>query len=165
VFRSLADEDDRTTERDLVRRVSFNKIYGALQHRARMRSPQGVLLMYSLLQHNSRFREYVMSRSDPEAILFPLLEQLHEPAKLDPSQLYLLIILILIFTQDGMFNDNAHQRVVLSDVPWFVGNILRDVTLGSLMFLVRRLALPLYIYYNTRTHSTYYTGTSTCTTI
>lgn len=77
-----------------------------------------------------------MSRSDPETVLLPLLEQLHEPSKLDPSQLYLLIILILIFTQDGMFNDNAHQRVVLSDVPWFLDTILHEITLGSLMFLV-----------------------------
>eukprot|EP00940_MAST-03C_sp_MAST-3C-sp2_P002459 g2459.t1 len=117
-------------------RVSFARIYALLSDRARMQSPQGVLFLYSLLQWNHRFREYVMSRSDPESILIPLLEQLHRPEQLTASQLYLLIILVLIFTQDGMFNDNAHRRVHLPKVPWFTRRIIRDISLGSLTFVV-----------------------------
>ena len=51
------------------------------------------------------------------------------------SQLYVILILLLIFSQDQSFGPDAFRRVVVARVPWYRERQLRDVNLGSVLLL------------------------------
>jgi hypothetical protein len=98
-----------------------------------------VLFLYSLLQWNSGFKAYTLARSDPESLIYPMLRLLDRCESIyedDASHVYLLSILMLIFSQDASLCGHAHRRVRLADVPWFEASRLQNVSLGSLMFVV-----------------------------
>mmetsp|Transcript_21775 Transcript_21775/g.35967 ORF Transcript_21775/g.35967 Transcript_21775/m.35967 type:complete len:932 (-) Transcript_21775:841-3636(-) len=52
-----------------------------------------------------------------------------------PSQLYLILILLLLFSQDSSFGPDAFRRVMVSSVPWYRERNLKEITLGSLLLL------------------------------
>lgn len=51
------------------------------------------------------------------------------------SQLYVIMILLLIFSQDNSFGSDAFRRVDVASVPWYKERNLKDVRLGSLLLL------------------------------
>jgi len=51
------------------------------------------------------------------------------------SQLYLNLILLLLFSQDSSFGPDAFRRTMLPTVPWYRERQFKDVTLGSLLLL------------------------------
>eukprot|EP00941_MAST-03F_sp_MAST-3F-sp1_P005455 g5455.t1 len=117
--------------------VSYHRLYDAAS--SVLHCSEGVLFLYSLLQWNSSFREYVLARGDPEVLIYPLLKALHKADEVyneDPSHVYVLVIIMLIFSQDASFNKHVHLRVRLAEVPWFESYVLQNITLGSLMFLI-----------------------------
>ena len=50
-------------------------------------------------------------------------------------QLYLIVILLLIFSQDTSFGPDSFRRIHLPSVPWYKERRLKDVSLGSLVVL------------------------------
>ena len=46
------------------------------------------------------------------------------------SQMYMLLIVILILSQDSRFSSNMH-RFTLPSVPWYSERLLKDMPLGS----------------------------------
>mmetsp|Transcript_12372 Transcript_12372/g.17843 ORF Transcript_12372/g.17843 Transcript_12372/m.17843 type:complete len:946 (-) Transcript_12372:3-2840(-) len=64
----------------------------------------------------------------------------HSPSKFRPfrsrSQLYLILILLLLFSQDASFGPDAFRRVTLKSIPWYKERVLKDINLGSLILLV-----------------------------
>ena len=57
------------------------------------------------------------------------------------SQLYVILILLLIFSQDQSFGPDAFRRVVVARVPWYRERQLRDVNLGSVLLLTSLRAI------------------------
>lgn len=51
------------------------------------------------------------------------------------SQLYVIVILLLLFSQDPSFGSDAFRRSIISSVPWYKERYLKDVSLGSVMLL------------------------------
>lgn len=51
------------------------------------------------------------------------------------SQLYLIVILLLLFSQDSSFGSDAFRRTIVSTVPWYKERFLRDISLGSVLLL------------------------------
>ena len=51
----------------------------------------------------------VLWRSDLETLLLPLLQMLYSAAGRAPSHLYMLLIILLILTQDASFAANVHK--------------------------------------------------------
>ena len=51
------------------------------------------------------------------------------------SQLYVVLILLLLFSQDLSFGPDAFRRVVINSVPWYKERNLKDISLGSIMIL------------------------------
>jgi hypothetical protein len=51
------------------------------------------------------------------------------------SQLYVIIILLLLFSQDLSFGSDAFRRVIVANVPWYKERNLKDISLGSLIIL------------------------------
>ncbi|KAL5782692.1 hypothetical protein ACOSP7_007721 [Xanthoceras sorbifolium] len=94
-----------------------------------------VLLLYSLVQGNSDFLEYVMVRTDLDTLLMPILETLYNASKRTSNQIYMLLIILLILSQDSSFNASIH-KMILPSVPWYQEHRLHQTSLGSLMVII-----------------------------
>ncbi|KAG0175177.1 hypothetical protein DFQ28_011210 [Apophysomyces sp. BC1034] len=72
-----------------------------------------MLLFYLILVENESFRVYVLSRTDPETIYLPILRMVYEAieGKVNYSQVYILLIFLLIFSQDEVNNETI-QKIV-----------------------------------------------------
>jgi len=60
-----------------------------------------------------------------------LLCRLYNTSYKTPSQLYMLLIIILILSQDKGFSQNM-QEVMLGSVPWYKERMLQKTSLGDL---------------------------------
>ena len=61
------------------------------------------------------------------------------------SQLYVIMILLLLFSQDTSFGADAFRRVMVLSVPWYKERYLKEISLGSVLILalLRSLAFNL----------------------
>ncbi|XP_074559605.1 uncharacterized protein LOC141815558 isoform X1 [Curcuma longa] len=94
-----------------------------------------VLLLYSLIHGNSDFLEYVLVRTDLDTLLMPILETLYNASRRTSNQIYMLLIILLILSQDSSFNASIH-KLILPGVPWYEERLLHQISLGSLMVIV-----------------------------
>jgi hypothetical protein len=51
------------------------------------------------------------------------------------SQLYTIMILLLLFSQDNSFGSDAFRRVMVANVPWYKERYLKEISLGSVLLL------------------------------
>lgn len=95
--------------------------------------------------------------------LIPILEMLYNASRRTPNQIYMLLIILLILSQDLSFNATIHKLVIpyafifkltiatllsfkllpsmynaqiLTNVPWYQERLLHHVSLGSLMIVI-----------------------------
>uniref|UniRef100_A0A0D6R327 Dymeclin n=1 Tax=Araucaria cunninghamii TaxID=56994 RepID=A0A0D6R327_ARACU len=94
-----------------------------------------ILLLYSLLHGNSDFLEYVLVRTDLDTLLMPVLEMLYDAPRRSSNQIYMLLIILLILSQDSSFNASIH-KLILPNVPWYREQLLPRTSLGSLMVVI-----------------------------
>ncbi|XP_031396635.1 dymeclin [Punica granatum] len=94
-----------------------------------------VLLLYSLVQGNSAFLEYVLVRTDIDTLLVPILETLYNASKRSSNHIYMLLIILLILSQDSSFNASVH-KLTLPSVPWYQERRLHQTSLGSLLVII-----------------------------
>ncbi|XP_057476837.1 uncharacterized protein LOC130764551 [Actinidia eriantha] len=94
-----------------------------------------VLLLYSLVHGNSDFLEYVLVRTDLDTLLMPMLETLYNASKRTSNQIYMVLIILLILSQDSSFNASIH-KLILPSVPWYQERLLHQTSLGSLMVII-----------------------------
>ena len=52
------------------------------------------------------------------------------------SQLYVIIILLLLFSQDSSFGADAFRRVMVPGLVWYKERNLKDISLGSILLLL-----------------------------
>ncbi|KAK4515030.1 uncharacterized protein ATC70_002639 [Mucor velutinosus] len=97
-----------------------------------------MLLFYLILVENEAFRVYVLSRTDQETIYLPILKLIYESmeGKTNFSQIYILMVILLILSQDDV-NNEAIQKIIVHNTTWFTERpLLKSVSLGGLMTLV-----------------------------
>lgn len=94
-----------------------------------------ILLLYSLVHGNSDFLEYVLVRTDLDTLLMPILETLYNASWRTSNQIYMLLIILLILSQDSSFNASIH-KLILPSVPWYKERLLHQTSLGSLMVII-----------------------------
>ncbi|KAL7330192.1 hypothetical protein PS15p_205168 [Mucor circinelloides] len=97
-----------------------------------------MLLFYLILVENEPFRMYVLSRTDQETIYLPILKLIYESmeGKTNFSQIYILMVILLILSQDDV-NNEAIQKIIVHNIAWFTERpLLKSVSLGGLMALV-----------------------------
>ncbi|KAL0479320.1 hypothetical protein AKO1_010753 [Acrasis kona] len=137
---SVSDLDFDSNDKDLelvstsVFHLSFRKLYRAVVRD--FEDEDCTLLTYCLLNENLLFLEYVLSRPDTDVILIPLLHKLytsHTSAR--ANHIYMMLIILMILTQDASFNKNMNSQTVGNPV-WYKDRILGDVQLGSLLTIV-----------------------------
>ncbi|KAG7381715.1 hypothetical protein PHYPSEUDO_005714 [Phytophthora pseudosyringae] len=94
------------------------------------------LMLYTLLYSNPMMLDTAVSNADMERLLLPLLETLYHARSVEPSRLYMLVIVLLTFTQDSSFVRTAHTQLVVPNVSWYQEHYMLDVSLGSLMMVI-----------------------------
>ncbi|KAK9086993.1 hypothetical protein Syun_029387 [Stephania yunnanensis] len=116
-----------------VVRVPFASLFDTLG--MCLAEESSVLLLYSLVHGNSDFLEYVLVRTDLDTLLIPILETLYNASRRTSNQIYMLLIILLILSQDSSFNASIH-KLVLPNVPWYQERLLHHVSLGSLLVII-----------------------------
>ncbi|ONM37476.1 dyggve-melchior-clausen syndrome protein [Zea mays] len=96
-----------------VVRLSFALLFDALGRFLNDEIP--VLLLYSLLM--------------------PILETLYNASRKTSNQIYMLLIILLILSQDSTFNASVH-KLVLPGVPWYHERLMHQTSMGSLMVVI-----------------------------
>ncbi|KAI9026284.1 Dymeclin [Hyaloraphidium curvatum] len=116
---------------------SFVEVYSVLC-RAIESNEETSLLLYLLLYLNEQFRSFLLSTSEPEALLLPLAKTLYSTISLNPSysHLYMLLIILLLFSQDDVFAGRCYQITIqpplwLKERPAF-----KTLSLGDFLVLV-----------------------------
>eukprot|EP00123_Amoebidium_parasiticum_P010222 comp19966_c0_seq1/m.24335 comp19966_c0_seq1/g.24335 ORF comp19966_c0_seq1/g.24335 comp19966_c0_seq1/m.24335 type:complete len:683 (-) comp19966_c0_seq1:171-2219(-) len=112
--------------------VSFARLYECLS--TRLEEDGAVLLLYMMLYHSPPFAAFVLSRTDLETLLLPMLRQLYSDVE-DVNRTYLLLVCVLLLSQDDSFNKFIHE-LVLTDTTWFEEKGLGSITLGGMLVLV-----------------------------
>ena len=99
-----------------------------------MHTLPGLSLFTELLMRNQSFYTYVLSLSDPESFLEPLLGELYVFSKTS-CRMQLVLVLLLILSKDKVFIRFINKDVVLTAVSWLKEYHIERISLGSLMFL------------------------------
>ena len=148
---------------------SFLESFGDTVH-----TEVGALMLYTILQSSPTFASFIVVRSDLDTLVMPLLRTLYFSSALkhysphgmssrnvdstavalkscpfrSPSQLYVILILLLLFSQDASFGPDAFRRVIVPVVPWykerqsprhFLGSVLLLTLLRSITFNLNKL--------------------------
>ncbi len=114
--------------------VPFAALFDSLG-RSLLHKEASVLLLYALIHGTPHFNNYCMARSDVDTILLPILELLYTARGRSANQLYMLLIILLILSQETAFASNIH-RIPLRTVPFYKERPLVDTTLGSLLIVL-----------------------------
>lgn len=125
--------------------VHFRSLLASL--RSMCVSPLGTVLLYTLLHGCKAFSDAALCSADVDELVIPLAKQLYFAGALSPEYRYVLVIVVLLLSQDAAFAESAHKRmrVKSSAIPWFTERLLGDdISLGSLLtlLLVRLVAAP-----------------------
>ncbi|KAI8645737.1 Dyggve-Melchior-Clausen syndrome protein-domain-containing protein [Parasitella parasitica] len=116
--------------------ISFKELFEIFSKSIQVE--ERMLLFYLILVENESFRVYVLSRTDQETIYLPILKLIYESMEgtANFSQIYILMVILLILSQDDV-NNEAIQKIVVHNVTWFTERpLLKSVSLGGLMTLV-----------------------------
>ncbi|TSK72149.1 Dymeclin [Bagarius yarrelli] len=73
------------------------------------RSDQVTLLLYTLLHQNPNMKTYMLSRTDMENLVMPILEILYHVEERNSHHVYMALIILLILTEDDTFNRSIHE--------------------------------------------------------
>lgn len=114
--------------------LPFSKLFASIGKNAPYESSH--LLLYSLMYTNSMMLDWCVANCDVTHLMLPLLETLYHAKSVEPSRLYMLVIVLLTFTQDPTFVSLAHTKLIVHDVPWYSERYILDVSLGSLMMVI-----------------------------
>ncbi|KAG7499376.1 hypothetical protein JOB18_035732 [Solea senegalensis] len=132
-FRNTQDTSSLPVEPPHTFQINFNSLYTALCEQ--QRSDQATLLLYTLLHQNTNMRTYMLSRTDMDNLVLPILEILYHVEERNSHHVYMALIILLILTEDDAFNRSIHE-VVLKNVSWYTERTLTEISLGSLLILV-----------------------------
>ncbi|CDQ93618.1 unnamed protein product, partial [Oncorhynchus mykiss] len=108
-FRPPLDTSSIPTEQHHTFQINFNSLYTALCEQ--QRSDQATLLLYTLLHQNTNMRNYMLSRTDMENLVVPILEILYHVEDRNSHHVYMALIILLILTEDDTFNRSIHEVV------------------------------------------------------
>lgn len=132
-FRNTQDTSSLPVEQPHTFQINFNSLYTALCEQ--QRSDQATLLLYTLLHQNANMRTYMLSRTDMDNLVLPILEILYHVEDRNSHHVYMALIILLILTEDDAFNRSIHE-VVLKNISWYTERSLTEISLGSLLILV-----------------------------
>uniref|UniRef100_A0A672RYE3 Dymeclin n=1 Tax=Sinocyclocheilus grahami TaxID=75366 RepID=A0A672RYE3_SINGR len=108
-FKNTQDSSSIPSPQPHTFQINFNSLYTALCEQ--QKSDQVTLLLYTLLHQNSNMRTYILSRTDMENLVLPILEILYHVEERNSHHVYMALIILLILTEDDTFNRSIHEVV------------------------------------------------------
>ncbi|KAJ8663343.1 hypothetical protein O0I10_000582 [Lichtheimia ornata] len=140
VFANLRDHNVLATDVDgqdkKFHLISFKDLFSLFCNSLGVE--ERMLLLYVMLVENDSFRVYVLSRTDPETMYIPMLKIIYESVegKTNYSQVYILLTIMLILSQDDVNNETI-QKINVGNLTWFTERpLLKSISLGGLVMLV-----------------------------
>jgi len=137
--------------------INFESLFEAFERIAH--TEIGALMLYTMLLSSPIFAASLAARSDLDTLVMPLLRTLyfsstmtheHHTSTTSPStvlsaknrpfrsqsQLYVILILLLIFSQDQSFGRISFKLLSIPDVKWYKERQIKNISLGSMILLV-----------------------------
>ncbi|XP_012945055.1 dymeclin [Aplysia californica] len=114
-------------------KLDMSKLYQVLS--LRLQDDQSTLLLYLLLHQNPHVKAYVLSRTNIDLLVMPLLEVLYQSQERSSHHIYMGLIILLVLTEDSLFNKAVHE-ITVKNVLWFKERQLSEISLGGLLILV-----------------------------
>ncbi|XP_063698299.1 dymeclin [Culicoides brevitarsis] len=123
-------EDDPS---NVTFRIDFAQLYATLCRIVTI--DQATLLLYILLHRNQKFYKFVMSQSNLQQLVTPILHTLYNGPDSTSHHIYMSLIVLLILSEDDGFNKSIHD-LQLKNVAWYTEKYLSEISLGGLLILV-----------------------------
>ncbi|CAB3362317.1 Hypothetical predicted protein [Cloeon dipterum] len=98
-------------------------------------SDQSTLLLYLLIHCNPNMRSFIISRADIELLVVPILKTLYHAPHSNSHHIYMSLIILLILSEDEIFNRTVHQ-IKLRSITWYTERAISEISLGGLLVLV-----------------------------
>ncbi|KAL4216561.1 hypothetical protein ACF0H5_024284 [Mactra antiquata] len=114
-------------------KLDFTEFYKTLC--STLRDDQSTLLLYLLIHRNSNMKTFILSRSNIDQLVMPLLKILYHAQDKNSHHIYMALIILLVLSEDDVFNKAIHE-IVLKNVPWFKERSMSEISLGGLLILV-----------------------------
>ncbi|XP_068239348.1 dymeclin [Palaemon carinicauda] len=114
-------------------KLEFATLYKTLY--THLQEDQTTLVLYLLLHKNEDFRTYVLSRTDMENLILPILRTLYHAPDSTSHHIYMSLIILLILSEDDSFNKTIHD-IPLKNITWYTERLISDISLGGLLILV-----------------------------
>ncbi|CAF4448349.1 unnamed protein product, partial [Rotaria magnacalcarata] len=113
--------------------VDYRRLYDILCETAH--TDQSTLLLYMLLHRNQHFKAYVISRTNIDQIVLPVLRVVYAATERNSHHIYMSLIILLILSEDDYFNKTIHD-IKLKKLSWYTERSLNEISLGGLLVAV-----------------------------
>ncbi|XP_013380447.1 dymeclin-like [Lingula anatina] len=132
-FMDSHGEAGAPTEALATFRMDFPRLYKALCQN--MRDDQTTLLLYLLIHRNINFKTFVLSRTNLDQVVMPILKILYHAEDKNSHHIYMALIILLILSEDESFNKAVHE-LTITNIAWFKERTISEISLGGLLVLV-----------------------------
>nr|XP_058970564.1 dymeclin-like [Pocillopora verrucosa] len=130
---NMMDQDNLDKEGDPPFTLHIGMLFSAICRD--LHKDQTTLLLYLLLHRNSSVASFILSRTDIDNLVMPILKLLYNADNHNAHHIYMSLIILLILSQDENFNKSVHE-LVIPTIPWYTERVITNITLGGLLVLV-----------------------------
>ena len=118
-------------------RLDYSKLYDTLTQTLGSPADHGqtTLLLYLLLHRNANVKEFLLSKTNVEQLVLPILKILYTAPDQNSHHIYMALIILLVLSEDDFFNRSVHE-IQLPAIPWYGERHLSEISLGGLLILV-----------------------------
>ncbi|CAF1173754.1 unnamed protein product [Rotaria sordida] len=96
--------------------IDYHRLYDVLCQT--VHTDQSTLLLYLLLHRNQHFKAYVISRTNIDQIVLPVLRVIYTSTEQNSHHIYMSLIILLILSEDDFFNRTIHD-IKLKKLTWY----------------------------------------------
>ncbi|KAL3886406.1 hypothetical protein ACJMK2_026404 [Sinanodonta woodiana] len=114
-------------------KIDYTQLYKALCET--LRDDQTTLLLYLLIHQNSLMKAFILSRTNIDQLVMPLLKILYHAQERNSHHIYMALIILLILSEDDLFSKAVHD-IAVTNVPWFKERTVSEISLGGLLIVV-----------------------------
>ncbi|XP_055332714.1 dymeclin-like [Paramacrobiotus metropolitanus] len=130
---SFGNSEDPAYASNSTHALPFSQIYSRVCQQ--LRREEVSLLFYCLLHRNRDFNVYILSKTNIDLLILPLLELLYNAPAASSHHVYMLLIILLILSEDEFFTKTIHE-IQVKNIRWYKERALPPMPLGSLIVLV-----------------------------
>ncbi|BFZ14111.1 hypothetical protein BsWGS_17150 [Bradybaena similaris] len=114
-------------------KLDMSKLYSVLC--LTLHDDQTTLLLYLLIHQNANVKAFILSRTNIDHLVMPLLQILYHTHERSSHHIYMGLIVLLVLSEDEVFNKSVHE-ITVKNVQWYKEKPLSDISLGGLLILV-----------------------------